>query len=821
MRFLLPTLHFITRYKGFSAFLIVIAGTTAFLVQNVLAWSPEQRIPWATSFELAPAVEVDDTGMVHVVWMVGDAQTKPFYYARGYVNATRTGIDWIEGPQHLGVSAYHYGPMAIRTSGTTVHILVQDGSQPRENRHFAYFRNEAQGAPGYWAAEYASALCEYDPDLAIDSQGGVHGVCTYDGTAKYFYRPPGQAMGSGGWSGGNLVNPDGITRDTRITIANYAGQEFVNIFFCWKPDDDWNLIHAYGGLGAVSIARLFVSDVIGTVPGTISADPSTGYLVGGVVSGRISTGYYTTLFLSNDGGANWASPGGLNQSGGWWYNTRSMVSRNGVAHVLSEQWNYDIGSRDPEKRIFYQSYGYLAGQLSGIQQLSSGHSTQPELGFNSAASAAVWITDNTNGVTYSIGNGDGSAPAPTSTPVVAPTSTPLPGPTSTPLPGPTDTPVPSGNKPVFEITVGHGNHTPTRSNYQNVPVAITFLLDTTADQYKVWEEGTSEPTSYQSLTMTSDTSAQVSVNLTNPNATDNFACSTHVVNVKLKNSTSGLESETVPGIVQIDSGVDVTFDARNPNPGDPDQTSEPYYVLDIQANQGECSYIKNVLSIEQTAPATTTVTNNNTTTLRVVNGDVELTRLPLISDVNGEYTIAATITDGSGWEDTFQDTITLNNTQLQIAASGSMEVHNPETNQQTTTSDSDKVDLAFLNIQVTENGYSQNDSGIWGICATNRLASDTTAPPTSWEDMQSECTSTTISSQESSGDGYNLTVDEWNLTAGFPTGTTLESGTALKIYACVMNGATCAEQVFEGNVTLTDNIRVQGDIATYLPIIMK
>jgi hypothetical protein len=793
-RSLLRTLAQHWQYALLLAIVMLISAVT---VKSVLAaaWTTARALPGSTQ-DVLPHTFIDDTGMIHVLFLDFSGGENPLLYARGQLDATGTTVAW-ESIQRIGViSKKDFVPLVVDPAGTVHALLIGTDNT------LYYLTNPLRGQAGAWTAMKLTT-CNWSPDIAMDNAGYIYATCTYnhgDGTeALFLYRTP-----EGAWGGPINASgaPQKLIRNNKIAVAG----GFVHIFYDWRNADTGPLVSIYsrGGIGGFSTYNFPASFGKGSGAGTIvAADYSSGMLYAGFVNGDVDA-YYFSFSASGDGGAFWTPTTDLNKGYRWWYGTKSMHVYNNIASFVSEQsrWNGDGVS---EIYIYYEDFNPTAG-FSGLLQLSTIKSTQPTVGSSGWGKVATWILGYTEGVYYSTSPGDGPAP---------PTSTPVP---TTP-PQPTDTPIatitPTPDKPAAFLQVGDGDMgKPVKG--ANTSVLITMSRGS-ADQYKIWNDGSTEPSAYQPLSPPLEVPPGNSIktlewSLGNVGTNDGkAACVERTVRGKISNSAAGTESDEMVAVARVDPGVDANVVARNPAEGDPGYTGTPAFVLDVLANDGECSGIKRI-RVGQYAPGQSAAS-------RPENDLIEVTTdgpIPLLSQNPGTHQIEVVVDDTLGWSFTYETQITLDTASPSIQATngGGMAIQDRQTDQDIAETGSTLVDLNFTSIQVTEETYQNNGKNFWGVCVANSLE----ALPIATAATLDNCTTVEVEQAQGQNDVYNFRVEGWELLRGLSTNPAPAAGSTVYVYACIMDGANCSDQVLSDEVVLSNGY-VEGTRRVFLPLI--
>ena len=158
------------------------------------SWGPSQRITWTSGFSYRPAIAVDSTDSLHVVWH-NDIYMDEIYYKR----STDGGTTWSAAKRLTSNSGYSWVPaIAIYSSGN-IHIVWQD--ETPGNYEIYYKRSEDGGTT--WSPAQRITWTSGDsrnPAMAIDSGDTIHVAWDDDtpGASEVYYKN--SADGGTTWS---------------------------------------------------------------------------------------------------------------------------------------------------------------------------------------------------------------------------------------------------------------------------------------------------------------------------------------------------------------------------------------------------------------------------------------------------------------------------------------------------------------------------------------------------------------------------------------------------------------------------------------------
>jgi hypothetical protein len=221
-------------------------------------WSPPVNISNNLGVSAEPAIAIDNSGNLHVVWQDDSLTHNEIYYA----NSTDGGTTWsppviITGDDYISV----YPDIAIDSS-SNLHVVWQDGI-PSE----IYYAISPDGSS--WShlvniSRNPSSNSRY-PDIAIDSSSNLHVVWQDDS--------------SGNWEICYATSADGVTWSAPDNISNNSGNSYApaiaidnndNPHVVWQEQvsaSNWEIYYASaaiptggrgGGLSGGAIAGIVV-----------------------------------------------------------------------------------------------------------------------------------------------------------------------------------------------------------------------------------------------------------------------------------------------------------------------------------------------------------------------------------------------------------------------------------------------------------------------------------------------------------------------------------------------------------------------------------
>lgn len=811
MRSLIQTLHRpVNALTGRHSIqrILMAAIVALFLVSSissVFAWTNIMFVPGSTPEALWPHVRVSSTGKVHVLWHDLDGNVR---YIRGQLASDGNSVSW-EAMQSVTTTKTKYNGISLEVGpDDKVHVTVLGTD------HRVYYLYSATGNSGTWAKEATSLdECGWGVDLALDSAGTPFVTCGLglgDGDA---YAEVGYRRGPMSWSNPqNVVGSKGyLVRNNRVAVTGSGSSAVVHVLYEYHKSESERarVYYSRGGrdgpYGYVDITTQLgysVSDLP-----LLEVDHGTGRIYGGFVTGGTSSGYRLVLITSNDQGSNWQPIGQVLIGSDKWAANSDAYSSGGVAHIVSEHKYWD-GKGFSTHRVFYNSYNPSTATLSSPLEIDGNEkSTAPSIGGGGSGKIGVWIKGNTDGVRYSVDPGGGGGS-------VEPTATP----TATPTPGPTATPTPPPDQPEGSLTVNNGANLATDSK-----VLVTLMLKQgKADKYRLWNSGTSEPATFTDMNALTAPASYSVQNWQLPTDSDpeTNPCSVNTIYGKFHYSTSNKTSAPMSGVINVDPGVDADVTVEGTSQGDPIYTSEPYYMVDVQARAGECSGLKQVRVGEESVTAQSTGSESALAEVPVEYGSIASSRIPLNPQETGEHSVVVEVTDGIDHSYEYRRTIIYDAASPQVI-SNTGTLRTAKQSSPISSTRETWVDLSFDELQVKDyldGASTQETTGqpFWGVMLANsrELISDTTKLDGQWVPVQVE--------NPSASNGYfSFTIADWDLFTNLPGN--LQTSGEYYVYARIMDAAgNTSDHLLTSNaLQLEPGFTILKKPEVFLPVILR
>jgi hypothetical protein len=197
------------------AILIILFGFIL-LIRPLSAqtWDEAKRLTWTSGDSESPAIAVDSSNVIHLVWQNDISGNTEIYYKK----STNGGVTWV-GDKRLTWNAGGSGYPAIAVDSTdTIHVVWNDYTPGNSE---IFYKKSTNGGGSWsgtvrftWNSEISS-----DPAIAVDSSDTIH-VVWYDyspGTAEILYKK--STDGGDSWSGTQRItwNP-GVSFDPVIAV---------------------------------------------------------------------------------------------------------------------------------------------------------------------------------------------------------------------------------------------------------------------------------------------------------------------------------------------------------------------------------------------------------------------------------------------------------------------------------------------------------------------------------------------------------------------------------------------------------------------------
>jgi hypothetical protein len=179
---------------------IVAFGLFLFVQVAQADWTPAKRLTWNSAWSGVPNLAIDSSNTIHVVWEDDISGNREIYYTR----STDGGATWSAAKRLIWNSGESRFPaIAIDGSGT-IHIVWDDNTPGNAE---IYYRGSSDGGATWSAANRLTWTSggSYDSVLAIESSDTIH-VVWFDftpGNVELYYKR--SSDGGATWSAANRL----------------------------------------------------------------------------------------------------------------------------------------------------------------------------------------------------------------------------------------------------------------------------------------------------------------------------------------------------------------------------------------------------------------------------------------------------------------------------------------------------------------------------------------------------------------------------------------------------------------------------------------
>jgi len=178
------------------------------------SWSAKQRLTVTSSSSQFPAIAVDATGNIHVVWQDSTPGNAEIFYKK----STNGGATWLANQRLTWTSGTSEWPaLAVNSSGY-IHLLWHDNTPG----NFAVYHKKSTNGGGSWSANqrltWTSGSSE-GPGIAVDSSDYLHVVWPDNTSGNYEIYYKKSMNGGGSWSASRrLTWTSGNSRGAWIAV---------------------------------------------------------------------------------------------------------------------------------------------------------------------------------------------------------------------------------------------------------------------------------------------------------------------------------------------------------------------------------------------------------------------------------------------------------------------------------------------------------------------------------------------------------------------------------------------------------------------------
>jgi hypothetical protein len=164
------------------------------------SWSSPERITWTSGHSAYPCVAADSTGDLHLTWV----DETPLNYEVYYKRSDDGGDTWTDGQRITWTSGSDYSPGVVCDSAVGLYLFWCDNTS---GLYEVYAKKSEDGGAGWLAAQRLTWTegSSSSPAIGVDSLGRMHLVWENftPGHAEIFYKQ--STDGGGSWSAGQRL----------------------------------------------------------------------------------------------------------------------------------------------------------------------------------------------------------------------------------------------------------------------------------------------------------------------------------------------------------------------------------------------------------------------------------------------------------------------------------------------------------------------------------------------------------------------------------------------------------------------------------------
>jgi hypothetical protein len=302
-----------------------------FVIQPIKAqtWTAAKRLTWTSGSSYSPAIAVDSGNTIHMV-LHDDTPGKPEIY---YKRSTNGGVSWSGIKRLTWNSTWSYSPAISLDSSNNIHIVWHDYTPGNPD---IYYKRSTDGGITWGGTKRLiwTSGNSFNPAIAVDSSDNIHLVWLDDtpGNLEIFYKK--STDGGITWGGAKRLTWNAGT-SLSPAIAVDSSDNIHLVWYDYTPGDSeiFYKRSTNGGMSWSGTMRL-TWNAGGSLSPAIAVDSSSNVYVvwPDYTSGNVEI-YYKR---STNGGVKWGGDKRLTWNAGESGDPAIAVDSNSRLHVV---WN--------------------------------------------------------------------------------------------------------------------------------------------------------------------------------------------------------------------------------------------------------------------------------------------------------------------------------------------------------------------------------------------------------------------------------------------------------------------------------------------------
>jgi len=366
-----------------TALMLAVLGLFLFAQSARADWSPARRLTWTSGESNNPAITADSSGNIHVVWSDYAPGNPEIYYKK----STDAGANWTLAKRLTWTSSTSSRPAIAVDSSDGLHLVWSDETPGNGE---IYYEKSTDGGATWTPGKRITSTSghSFDPAIAVDSSGGLH-VAWEDytpGNGEIYY----QASTDGGatWTTSKrLTWNSGLSYEAAVAVDASGNPQ---VAWVDGTTGNWEVYFRNSSDGGSTWSP--TRRLSGTSGGSY-APSMAAYSAGNLLVFWIDStpgNYEVYQKRTTDGGTTWTKSQRLTWTSGdsWW--PANAVDSSGGLHVV---W-YDDTPGNSEIYYMKSTDGGATWTKAQRLTWTSGYSAVPAVAADPSASLhVIWMDD--------------------------------------------------------------------------------------------------------------------------------------------------------------------------------------------------------------------------------------------------------------------------------------------------------------------------------------------------------------------------------------------------------------------------------------------